>query len=136
MVGEAALITGSGLTVTVTVVVFTQLFTSVPVMVYVVVVVGPAVKLVPVVPDNPVAGDQAYVDAPPAVSVVDEPLHIATAGGVQVIVGNGLTVTVVVVEPVHPAAVVPVMVYVVVLVGFAVTLDPDVPERPVAGDHA
>ena len=48
-----------GFTVTVAVVVLTQLLTSVPVMVYVVVAAGLAVTLEPVVALNPVPGDQA-----------------------------------------------------------------------------
>jgi len=44
-------------------------------------------------------------------------------------------VTVVVTVPVHPAALVPVIVYVVVVVGLAVTLVPVVALNPVAGDQ-
>ena len=44
-------------------------FTSVPVTVYVVVEVGLAVTVEPVVELSPVAGDQMYVTAPLAVSV-------------------------------------------------------------------
>jgi hypothetical protein len=50
-------------------------------------------------------------------------------------VGIGLTVTVTVVVPTQPAALVPVTVYVVVAAGFAVTLVPVVADKPVAGDH-
>ncbi len=51
-------------------------------------------------------------------------------------VGNGFTVTVVVVVFTHPNALVPVIVYVVVPVGLAVTLVPVVALKPVAGDQA
>ena len=61
------------------------------------------------------------------------PLHIATEG--QVIVGIGLTVTVAVVVFTQPAALVPVIVYVVVAAGDAVTDVPVVADNPVAGDQ-
>ena len=73
------------------------------------VVVGLAVTDVPVVPDNPVAGLQVYVLAPPAVSVVFEPLHIETLGD-TVTVGFVHTVTVTVLEFIHPLTSVPVTV--------------------------
>jgi hypothetical protein len=57
-----------GFTVTVTVVELTQLFTSVPVIVYVDVEAGVDVTVEPVVADKLVAGDQLYVEAPLAVS--------------------------------------------------------------------
>jgi len=47
---------GAGFTVTNTVVVFVHPFPSVPVTVYVVVVVGPAATVAPIVDDNPAAG--------------------------------------------------------------------------------
>ena len=56
------------------------------------------------------------------------------AGG-QVITGVGFTVTVTVVVPTQPAALVPVIVYVVVEGGFAETLAPVVADKPVEGDH-
>jgi hypothetical protein len=59
----------------------------------VVVVVGVAVTLAPVVADKPVAGDHEYVVAPLVVSVVDEPLHIATDDP-ALTVGKALTVIV------------------------------------------
>jgi len=61
------------------------------------------------------------------------PLHIVAFA--DVIVGTGFTVTVTVVEPMQPEAVVPFTVYVVVAAGFAVTLVPVVALNPVAGDH-
>jgi hypothetical protein len=80
---------GSGFTVTSTVVELIQPFASVPVIVYVVDVVGSAVTDEPVVPDNPVAGLQVYVEAPDAVNVVDEPIQIASS--LATIVGSGAT---------------------------------------------
>ena len=71
--------------------------------------------------------------APLAVSVVELPEHIV-GGADKLIVGVGLTVTTTVFVPVHPAIVVD-AVYVVVTVGFAVTVAPDVALKPVAGDH-
>jgi hypothetical protein len=72
----------------------------VPVTVYVVVAAGLAVTVAPVVADSPVAGDQLYVVAPVAVSVVPAPpAQIATSGDTPT-VGRALTVTVAVL--VHP----------------------------------
>ena len=53
----------------------------------------------------------------------------------HVTTGNGFTVTVTVVVFEHPAALVPVTVYVVVPGGLAVTLVPVVALNPVAGDQ-
>lgn len=108
MVVDGTLTIGNGFTVTVTVPVFTHPAALVPVIVYVVVAVGLAVTLAPVVALNPVAGDHAYVDAPLAVSIALAPSQIVA--GAHAITGNGFTVTVAVVVPVHPAAVVPVIV--------------------------
>jgi len=88
---------GTGLTVTVAVDEFIQLFASVPEIVYTVVLVGLAFTLLPVVADKPVDGDQSYVDPPDAVRAIELPLQIAGEEGVTVIVGFGLTVTVTVV---------------------------------------
>ena len=63
----------------------------------------------PVVDDNPVAGLQLYVEAPPAVRDVLVPLQIVTEGE-TVTVGLGFTVTVTVAVLVHPFASVPVIV--------------------------
>jgi hypothetical protein len=57
-------------------------------------------------------------------------------GEVTVVTGIGLTVTVTVVVLVHPAAEVPVTVYVVVAGGLAETEVPVVALNPVAGDQA
>lgn len=68
-----------------------------------------AVTLEPVVALKPVAGDHVYVDAPLAVNATAGALAHLVAGG-TVMTGIGLTVTVAFVVPVHPAALVPVMV--------------------------
>src|SRR5690349_13769405 len=118
--------------VTVTCVVAVQPLAFVPVTVYVVVDTGDAVTDEPVVLLNPVAGLQVYVLAPDAFSTVDCPAQIE-AGGTE-ITGAGVTVTVTCAVDVHPSRV-PVTVYVVVLAGVAVTLEPVVALRPVAGDQ-
>lgn len=66
---------------------------AVPVTVYVVVAVGAAVTLAPVVVERPAAGDQAYDAAPEAVRTVEPPVQIDAGDGVTVIVGPGVTVT-------------------------------------------
>ncbi len=58
MLGELTVTVGNGKTVTVAVAVFKQPLAAVPVIVYVVVVVGFAETLVPVVVLRPVLGDQ------------------------------------------------------------------------------
>jgi hypothetical protein len=58
----------------------------------VVVVVGVAITESLVVRLNPVEGDQLYVDAPVALSVIDEPSHIV--GEFTDTLGSALTVTV------------------------------------------
>jgi hypothetical protein len=109
--------------------------TSVPVTVYVVVEVGFAVTGEPVVELSAVDGVHVYVVAPLAVSVaVCCPTHIA-GGGATVTTGRGLTFTVTCVDAVHPFTSVPVTVYVVVEVGFAVTGEPVVELNAVAGVH-
>ena len=126
---------GKGFTVTVTVAVPVHPAAEVPVTVYVVVTVGDAVGLAQVVQLNPVDGAQLYVDAPLAVSEVLLPEQMEGAFGLTVMVGKGFTVTVTVAVPVQPDDVVPVTVYVVVTVGFAVTVAPVVELRFVAGDQ-
>jgi hypothetical protein len=64
----------------------------VPVMVYVVVAVGLAVTVAPVVALNPVAGDQAYVVAPLAVMLVFPPGQIEGDAGECETVGLAFTV--------------------------------------------
>jgi hypothetical protein len=68
-----------------------------------------AVTLAPVVADRPVAGLQAYVLPPVAVSVVDEPLQMATLEP-PLMVGNAFTVTATVAVFTHPFPSVPVTV--------------------------
>src|SRR5204862_2798412 len=101
---------------------------------YVVVAPGLAVSVAPVVADSPVAGDQLYVVAPVAVSVVPvPPAQIATSGDTPT-VGCGFTVTVTVAVLLHPA-VVPVTVYVVVAPGLDLTSVVYVADIAVAGDQ-
>ena len=74
--------------------------------------------------------------APPAVKINEPPLQTVGIGGVTVTMGIGFTVTVT--DPVFTQLLFPVavMVYVVVVVGLAVTFAPAVADNPVAGDHA
>ncbi len=95
---------------------------------------GDAVTEEPVVELRPVDGDHEYVDAPLAVSMVEPPVQILVEG-LTVMVGIGFTVTVTVFCAVQPDPSVPTTVYVVVVVGDAVTVAPVVPLNPVAGDH-
>ena len=125
-------ITGGGLTVTVTWVVAVHPLPLVPVTVYVVVEAGEAVTDEPVVELSPVAGLQVYELAPVAVSVVDCPAQIAA--GETEITGGGIIVTVTCAVAVHPFLI-PVTVYVVVVVGVAVTEAPVVLLNPVGGDQ-
>lgn len=60
---------------------------------------------------------------------------IPSAALVDVISGGAVTVIVLVDSSVQPAAFVPVIVYVVVLYGVAVTDEPVVADNPVAGAH-
>jgi hypothetical protein len=78
-------------------------------------------------------GLHEYVLAPLAVKVVDWPLHIVTGGETET-TGSGLTVTVTCADAVHPVTD-PVTVYVVVVSGLAVTVEPLVLLNPVAGLH-
>jgi hypothetical protein len=93
-----------------------------------------AVTLAPVVADNPVDGDQLYVEPPVAVKPVEAPLQIATLEP-PLITGIKFTVTVTAAVLLQPAALVPVTVYVIVDVGLAVTLAPVVADNPVDGDQ-
>ena len=102
-------ITGTWLTVTVTLVVLVHPADEVAVIEYVVVMVGEAVTLEPVTLLNPVAGDQEYVFPPAAESTVEEPLQIVGDDGLTVIVGSGSTVTVTLAFAVQPAEEVPVI---------------------------
>jgi hypothetical protein len=92
IVGLFTVTAGKGLTVTVEVAELLHPFTSVPVTVYVVVVVGSAITELPVVEERSVLGDQVYVVAPVAVIVVLNPEHIETEG-LTVTTGSGFTTT-------------------------------------------
>ena len=66
-------------------------------------------------------GCQIYVFALDAVIVVDTPAHRVVAEAEVLTTGNGFTVMVFVAVVIHPVALVPVMVYVVVLNGVTIT---------------
>ena len=93
---------------------------------------GFATTLAPVVELNPVEGVQLNVEAPEAVIGAAVPLH--TVALVAKIAGNGLTVTTAVTVP-EQDPVAPLIVYVVLTLGFATTLAPDVELTPVEGDQ-
>jgi len=97
---EPPLTAGSGFTETITnASAVPQLL--VPVTVYIVVTVGVAVTLVPVVADNPAPGIHTYVTPPVAESAADVPKHIATFDPAPTI-GVAVTDTVTVAELLHP----------------------------------
>jgi hypothetical protein len=75
-----------------------------------VVTVGEAETVAPVVALRPVAGDQAYEEAPLAVRLVLPPLHIEGEVGEIVTEGFVPIVTVTVLVAVQPAELVPVIV--------------------------
>ena len=98
---------------------FTQPFESVPVTVYVVVVIGFAVTLAVLIALNPEDGLHAYVEAPLAVKLVLNPSQII-ASEPALTLGNWLTETVVTaVVAEHPFAVTSTL-YDVVLTGVTV----------------
>lgn len=101
---------GLGLTVIVRTAVSLHPLPFVPVTVYVVVVVGVQVMGVPVVAVRPDDGVHAYVVAPLALIVVDEPLHIVVVPPPAVTTGSAFTVIARVAVPLQPAALVPVTV--------------------------
>ena len=88
--GPVSVMDGAEPTVTVTVVVFTHdgVPAVVPVTVYVVVEVGLAVTVAPLVALNPVAGDHVYVLAPEAVRLTLPAKAIEGAAGVTTTVGS------------------------------------------------
>jgi len=96
---------GKGFTDTVTEEVFEHPFRLVRVTVYVVVLAGVAVTVAPVVADSPVAGDHVKVPPPPvALKVVEEPLQMVTFEP-ALTAGNGLTVTLIVINTVFAPSV-------------------------------
>ena len=80
-------ITGAGLTLTVTTVVLVQPVVAVPITEYVVVIVGLAITIEPVVALRPVPGEKLYVMAPLAVSVTELPEQIVGDDGLTITVG-------------------------------------------------
>jgi hypothetical protein len=129
--------TGFGFTVTVTVVVAEHPSSEKPVTVYVVdeltltvthVLSGPDIAMIPA------CGCQWYDCAPDMQICTEPPLQIEGAGG-DATSGSGFTVTVMDAVAEQSAALCPMIVYVVVTTGFAVTLLPVVALNPVAGDH-
>jgi hypothetical protein len=85
-------------------------------------VVGFAVTVEPVELLSDEDGDHEYEVAPLAVNVVGKPLQIAVFG--ETVNATVVTLTVPWTVDVHPLASVPVTVYVMVVVGFAVTVAP------------
>ena len=83
--------------------VFLHPLTSVPVTVYVVVVIGSADITAPAVADKPVLGVQLYVNAPIAVIVVLPPMQTEAGLAETFTVGNEFTKTVTEPVAVHPA---------------------------------
>jgi len=71
--------------------------------------------------------------APAANSVALAPRHTATLAGLMLTDGSACTVMVRMVELIHPDALVPVTVYVVVIAGAAITEFPEVADSPDAG---
>src|ERR1700752_3997221 len=100
--GVEAVTTGIGFTVTVTCVVAVQP-SVLPVTVYVVVEVGLAVTVEPMLALKLVAGLHEYVLAPLAVRVVNCPVQIGE-GVATLITGIGFTVTVTCAVAVQPSA--------------------------------
>lgn len=99
---------------------------EVPFNVYVIVVIGLAVTVAPVLALSAVFGVQVYVEAPDAFSEVFPPEQIVGEPALATNVGVAFTVTTSVLVPLagQPAADVPFSVYVMVVEGFAVTLAP------------
>lgn len=97
-----------------------------------VVTVGEAVGLAQLLQLKPADGVQVYDVAPPAVRLTVLPAHTVAGDGTTVTVGVGFTVMVTEAVELHVPEV-PVIVYVVVTVGLAVTLAPVVVLNPVAG---
>lgn len=124
---------GNGLIVIVTVIVSVHPKDEIPFIMYVDVTIGVAITLLPVEVLSPVDGIQVYMLAPFAVKFTESPIQIAGEAGVHVTVGKGLTTTVILVVFVHPKATTPIIVYVVVTIGLAVTALPAEALSPVEG---
>jgi hypothetical protein len=105
-----------------------------PLIVYVVVAVGDANTVPPVVVLSPVAGDQVNDEAPLATRVVVLPLHNEVLPEITM-AGPALIATDLVVAAEQPLLPVPVTVYVVDTIGDAVTLAPLLALSVAAGDH-
>lgn len=84
-----------------TVAVFEQLLASTPVTVYVVVTVGLATTLLPVVALKPLGGAHEYVEPPLALTPVEPPMHIVSCTALALMFGRLLTVTLLVAVPVQ-----------------------------------
>ena len=134
--GEAVKATdGKGLTVIVMEAISVQPEVAIPVAVYVVVRLGLAATVAPIVGVNPVAGDQTYEEAPLAVIVVPDPIQMALLGETTLTTGCVPILTVMVEVAVHPLTSEALTVYVVVVLTVTVTLLPVVGEIPPEGAH-
>ena len=96
---------------------------------------GIAVTLAPVVELKYVDGLQVYDCAPEAVRFICSPLQILFADEDTDTFGSEFTVTVRFIESIHPDELVPIILYVVVVEGFADTLAPKVVFSPFEGDQ-
>jgi small-conductance mechanosensitive channel len=111
-----------------------ELIPLLAVSVYIVVTDGRATVLLPLVVDNPAAGDHEYASALPVAAMVVVLPHAIVTSALALTTGYVYTATVLV-AVIAPATVDAVTVYVVVTVGEAITTVPVVVLRPVAGDH-
>ena len=88
--------------------------------VYVVVTVGVSVIVAELSP----VGFHVYVPEPPADNVIELPSHIEDCDTEVVIVGTGFTITLTVFSPVQPNKSAPTTVYVILVVGLAIVIEP------------
>lgn len=126
---------GNGLTKIDTVAELVQLFADVPVTVYTVLLEGLAVGLGQDEQLSPDAGNQLYVLAPDTDIGTTFPAQIVAEPGEADNTGSELTVTRTVCVFVHPLTSVPVVVYVVVTVGFTEVLAQLLQEAVADGVH-
>ena len=126
IVFDVAVVVNVGIGLTFTVAVAGALLQPalVPVTVYTVVAVGEAVGFAALGLLNPVELIHVYVVAPLAVITVLLPLQIVYELAESVKVGIGFTITLIVFVPTHPAALVPLTVYVAVPPGVTVAVVP------------